>query len=69
MSEAPEGAGRQTRAAYLRWEGKGFALIALHLGYRSAEAAEEDYEAFMKARLACALPTKTVSTATGKRAT
>ena len=53
MSRAPEGSDRQTRAAYLRWEGKSFVFIAAAasgLGYRSADEAEGDYIAFMEFR-------------------
>lgn len=50
MSHAPEGADRQARAAYLRWEGKGFRLIAEFFGYASADEAEADVQAFMDAR-------------------
>lgn len=58
MSSAPDGANRQTRAAYLRWEGKSFAFIAVGLGYRSADEAEADYKAFMDARRIRARPTE-----------
>ena len=50
MSDAPEGADRRTRAACLRWEGKGFQLIARFFGYASPDEAEADFQAFMDER-------------------
>lgn len=57
MTRAPDGSPRAVQAAYLRWEGKGFAAIAQWLGYDSPDEAEKAYETFMASRRGLAVPT------------